>query len=161
MPISKETQKEHARYLYFTTALTQKQIAEAVDVVPKTISRWIAESNWEEHKKITYFSPDQETQYLYDELREIDNNIRKREPGLRFGTKEELEAKAKILNLIMGPLKNTADKWRNITPQYVVEEPKVLEGKEERHRGFDIIIEGIDPKGQNWSNPDFGRSRDI
>ncbi len=154
MPISKDAQKEHARYLYFTTALTQKQIAEAVDVVRKTVSRWIADGNWEEHKKIAYFSPDQETQYLYDELREIDRNIRKRAEGQRFGTKEELDAKAKILNLIMGPLKNTADKWRNITPQYEVEEP-VVKATEERKRGFNIIIDGMDPKGENWSNPEW------
>ncbi len=146
MPLNKPAQKEHARYLYFTTASTQKEIAKTVGIDPKTLYRWIHEGNWETEKEQTYFSPDRETHYLYEELREIDNNIRGRAEGLRYGTKEELDTKAKILNLIMGPLKNTADKWRNITPLYTVDEKKESSPEKGGFRGYDIFIEGIDPR---------------
>ena len=149
MPIHKPAQKEHAKYLYLRTAYTQKEIAEAVEVDPKTIYRWIYDNKWEEEKKRTYFSPDRVAHNLYEELRQIDDIIHSRENGKRYATKEELEVKAKILNLISGPLKNTADKWRNITPRYPIEES--FNPDTDTPRGFNIIIDGIDPRDV----PDF------
>ncbi len=163
MPVTKSTEKEKAHYLYFNTAKTQKEIANMLDVTEKTMSGWVTGGNWAELKKATYYSPDQETHFLYEELREIDNNIRKRPEGERFGTKLELEAKAKILSLITGPLKNTGDKWRNIIHEYAIEESQPNDQLDNhvgyhkgindkfgnpipRNRGFDIIIEGIDPR---------------
>ena len=147
MPTYKSTEKEKAHYLYLNTAKTQKEIAEFLGITEKTISVWIKNGNWANFKKATYYSPDQATNFLYEELREIDNNILKRGAGERFSSKQELETKTKILSLIMGPLKNTADKWRNIAPEVETGD----EGTDDTPRGFNIIIDGIDPRDV----PDF------
>ena len=147
MPIKKSVEKDKAHYLYFNTSKSQKEIADIVEVSERTMCLWVKSGNWAEHKKAMYYSTDQETHFLYEELREIDNNIRKRPQGERFGTKQEIETKTKILNLIMGPLKNTADKWRNIAHEIDIEE----EDPDFKPRGFNIIIDGIDPKDV----PDF------
>ena len=113
MPNIKAEQKEKARYLYFTTSYSQKSIARVLNITEQTMSAWVREGNWAEEKKLTYYSPEQEIHHLYEELREINNNILKREPGNRFGTKEELETKTKILGLIAAQMK-TGGKSRNI-----------------------------------------------
>lgn len=141
MPVKKNEQKEHARYLYLNTTMTQKEIATAVSIDPKTLHTWIRNENWAEHKRITFYSPGQSVQSLYEELREIDNNIRGRDIGMRFGTKEEIEARTKILNLIMGPLKNAADKWRDAIPDYEPEPPASEVPRNTRR----IYVTGLDP----------------
>lgn len=157
MPIKKSTEKDKAHYLYFNTAKTQKEIAEMLDITEQTMSAWVRAGNWAELKKATYYSPEQETHFLYEELREIDNNIRKRPEGERFGTKLELEAKAKILSLITGPLKNTGDKWRNIIHEYAIEESNnddnQVNYKQPQFRGYDIIIDGMDPEEDEHGKP--------
>ncbi len=156
MPVTKSNEKEKAHYLYFNTAKTQKEIAKLLNISERTMISWVKNGNWADLKKATYYSPEQETHFLYEELREIDNNIRQRKPGERFGTKLELEAKAKILSLITGPLKDTAEKWRNVIHEYAVEEStETTTESEPKKRGFNIIIDGIDPKGENYSNPDW------
>ena len=113
----KTTQKAQAKYLYFTTAHTQKVIAHILGINEKTMSQWVRGGNWAALKKAAYHSPEQEVEQLYKELRQINENINKRPIAERFGTKEELEARAKILAIITGPLKNHTDAWRNIAPE--------------------------------------------
>lgn len=112
----KTLQKQQAKYLYFTTSRTQREIAAAIGVTPNALSRWVTKEAWAEEKKKAYYSPEQLLHQLYEELREINNNISKRPEGARFGTKEENEAKTKILALITNTIKNTHDVWRNISP---------------------------------------------
>lgn len=116
MPITKTQAKALARYLYFNTELTQKQIAEAAEVTEATMSAWVRRSNWRLKKMNTVYSPDQETNSLYEELRAINNIIKAREPGQQLSTKQELETRAKIITMIANLKKNFADKWRNVTP---------------------------------------------
>ena len=118
MPNVKAEQKEKAQYLYFTTNKTQKNIARAVEVSEQTMSAWVREGDWAEEKKKKFYSPEEEINHLYEELREINNNISQRKEGERFATKEELEIKAKILSLIAAQLKNEACNNRNIAPDF-------------------------------------------
>ena len=118
MPNVKAEQKDQARYLYFTTNKTQKAIARVVDISEQSMSAWVREGNWAEEKKKKYYSPEQEIHHLYEELREINNNIEQRNEGERFATKEELETKAKILALIAAQLKNEATNHRNLAPDF-------------------------------------------
>jgi hypothetical protein len=114
MPNVKPRQKELAKHLYFTTSSTQKDIAAAVGVTPKCMSHWVRTENWTEQKKSQYYSPEQLTHELYNQLRDINNTILKRNEGERRGTKEELEANTKILALITNLAKAKPDSWRNI-----------------------------------------------
>lgn len=118
MPLTKSGAKELARYLYFHTAASQKQIAQAVFVTEKTLYNWMRRGNWATLKKATFYSPDQETHYLYEELRAINNKIQARDEENRHGTREELEAKAKIISMITSLKKNADDKWRNPAPDF-------------------------------------------
>jgi transposase-like protein len=109
----KETEKERARELYFNTSWKQCRIAREVGVSEKTISTWVIEGNWKAIKKTAYHSSTVEVQRLYDELRVISVNISKRKPEERFPTKEELDARTRILALI-NAWDNLKDNWRNI-----------------------------------------------
>ena len=113
MPLKKNSAKALARYLYFNTPATQKQIANAV-------------------KLATIYSPDQETAHLYEELRIINEKIKSREREDRHGTKEELEAKSKIISMITTLKKNTDDKWRNVTPGFEIPDFKKPQFEEYR-----------------------------
>lgn len=114
MPNVKSEQKEKAHYLYFTSNKTQKHIAHLVQVSEQTMSAWVQEGKWAEEKKKKYHSPEDEIQHLYEQLREINNNISKRKEGERFATKDELETKTKILALITAQLKNQECNNRNV-----------------------------------------------
>ena len=116
-----------ARYLYFHTDSTQKEIAGAVGVAEKTMTAWVRNGSWAEHKKAAFYSPDQQVQNLYEELRQIDNNIKARNDGERFGTKEETEARAKLLSLIVAHANNPDDKWRNQNRKIALDQLKAAE----------------------------------
>jgi uncharacterized protein YjcR len=124
MPNFKAEQKEQARYLYFTTNKTQKEIARVTEVSEQTMSAWVREENWAEEKKKKYHSPGEEIHHLYEQLREINNNIDQRKEGERYATKEELDIKAKILALISAQLKNEACNNRNVAPNVNYDELK-------------------------------------
>lgn len=117
MPYTKTRQKELAKHLYFTTCHTQKAIAEAVGVTPKSMSGWVRSENWVEQKKSQFYSPDQLLHQLYDQLRDINAVIAARGEGEKRGTKEELEASAKIVSLITAIAKAKPDTWRNINQE--------------------------------------------
>ena len=132
MPLKKNSAKALARYLYFNTPATQKQIANAVKVTEQTMSAWIRHGQWNAVKLATIYSPDQETAHLYEELRIINEKIKTRGREDRHGTKEELEAKAKIISMITTLKKNTDDKWRNVTPGFEIPDFKKPQFEEYR-----------------------------
>ncbi len=113
----KKDEKELAHELYFTTSFRQARIAQEVGVSERTISVWVNEGNWKTLKKMRFHAPQVETQHLYEELRTISVNISKRAPELRFPTKEELDARAKLISLI-NSLENISGQWRNISGDY-------------------------------------------
>lgn len=111
----KGDEKERARYLYFTTNASQARIARDLRVSERTISVWATEGNWRDLKKQNYYSPQEEVQQLYEELRAISSHIQKRKPEERFPTREELEARTKIISLITSLRKLEGDQWRNVS----------------------------------------------
>ena len=117
MPLSKKEQKVQARFLYFTSAASQKEIAFTVGVTEKTMSGWVRKGNWAAQKDLAFHSPDKETHHLYQELRQINKNIMSREDGERYSTVEELERKCKIISMITALKKNTDDRWRNVNKE--------------------------------------------
>jgi DNA-binding XRE family transcriptional regulator len=118
----KENQKAEARELYFTTAMRQWQIAEKVGVSEKTLSTWATEENWKAVKKANFHSPKVEIQRLYEELRVISLNISRRDPQFRYPTKEELDARTKIISLI-NALSRVDGQWRNIPDDHDLVSP--------------------------------------
>jgi plasmid maintenance system antidote protein VapI len=143
MANKKPLQKEQARYLYFHTHKSQKEIAASVGVTPKSISHWVCTEKWAEQKKALYYSPEQLIQQLYNQLREINTNIANRKEGERYANKEELEANTKIIALITSIAKTNPDTWRNINPEFDLSENTPAPAEEEmtsifQHKGKEI-----------------------
>jgi hypothetical protein len=126
MPVIKTSQKAHARYLYFNTALLQKQIAAATKVSERTMQRWVATEKWAEQKKAAYYSPNQVQEQVYGELHKIDNIINARGEEA-IPTKEEMDLRTKIVNLINSLQKNGSTSWRNIAPEYDFENKDIVD----------------------------------
>lgn len=160
MASPKLLQKQQAKHLYFRTSKTIKAIAETVGVTPKALFSWIKKERWAEQKEQAFYSPEQILTKLYEQLREINNNIAQREEGKRFGTKEELDAQAKIISAITAITKNSAEAWRNIAPEFEVSTEETLKKPEKlnvkfRHSGKivgeikagDIPLGGVQPNG--------------
>lgn len=104
MPLPKHDVKQQAQFLYFNTDKTQDEIAKDLGISPQCMSRWAKGGNWRALKKAALQSPAALTQQLYDELEEINNNIRRREDGARIPTREEQDMRTKIIANIR-PLK--------------------------------------------------------
>lgn len=117
MPAHKRDQKAQARFLYFTSAATQKEIAFTVGVAERTMSLWVRNGRWAQQKDAAFHSPEKETHQLYEELRQINKNVMSREDGERYCTPEELESKSKIITMITNLKKNVDDRWRNVNPE--------------------------------------------
>jgi hypothetical protein len=121
----KARQRQHARYLYFRTALSQKAIAGAVGVSERSLYSWIRTEKWAEQKEATYYSPEQEIHQLFEQLRKRNEVIALRPDGI--ATKEDLDFKAKIAALIAVYLKNGPASWRNIAAEYDLENKDVVD----------------------------------
>jgi predicted DNA-binding protein YlxM (UPF0122 family) len=117
MPIRKSPQCAKAFYLYMNTSLSQGEIADAVKVSRKTVWNWIQHQHWAEQKRATYYSSQQEVNHLYQQLEKINANIDSRTESGCIATKEELERKKQLMDLIAGHQKNGAA-WRNVAPDY-------------------------------------------
>lgn len=117
--------KEQARELFFTTNLKQKTIAERIGVAERTLSIWVTEGNWKEQKRMHFHAPQVEIHELYEELRAISQNIARRPPEARFPTKEELEARTKLIALINSLSNMSFGQWRNIPDDHELYLPPV------------------------------------
>jgi transposase-like protein len=123
MPNLRIDKKERARHFFLTTSLTQAEIALQVNISQRTLSHWVREGNWRELKKSLFYSPQAEIQRLYEELRTISNNILAREPEHRVPTKEELDARIKIIRII-NALRTVGGDWRNIPHDHGFSHPE-------------------------------------
>jgi hypothetical protein len=137
MSYRKNAQWERAKYLYFNTNKTHREIAFIAGVTEQTVSKWVNQGAWAAEKKIAFHSPLQEIQHLYEEIREINRNILGRDEGKRFATKEELDLKTKIFGLINGHLSCGRGSWREIPP------PVDVQALEEDRIEWQRVLESI------------------
>ena len=153
MPLKKSRERARAKFLYFTTSKSQKQIAQIVGVSDRMMGIWVRQNNWAQIKKAAFHSPEQEMEHLFAELREINEHIGKRPQGERFSTKEELERKTKIITLIAGPLKDTTESWRNLSPEFDFDAPANT-GTTEAVGPTGIKMGGRTPDGRHTWDPE-------
>ena len=68
MGLKKKSAEDYAKMLYLDTSqkLTNKEIAERVDVRPNTISTWIKKGNWEKLRKSLMVTRQKMVRDLYD-----------------------------------------------------------------------------------------------
>ncbi|MDR3680347.1 MAG: phage terminase small subunit-related protein [Flavipsychrobacter sp.] len=96
----KTIQQQQAKYFFFSTSKTQKDIAQKVGVAEKTVNRWIKQEAWDELKKAALAAPAIIVNHLYSQVVELQNHIACREPGNRFPTIQEAEITRKLINSI-------------------------------------------------------------
>jgi DNA-binding XRE family transcriptional regulator len=93
----KNEERDKARNLFFETGLTQGQIAALVGISEKTLSHWSSEEGWKRLRQLARQAPLVMTDELYNEVSELNEAIRSREPGKRFANMAEAEVRRKTL----------------------------------------------------------------
>lgn len=84
-----EQKRQEALRLYLTQGRTQREIALAIGVSERTIYSWIQKYAWDKLRYASYQGPAMIAEKLCNQLVELQNAIDRREPGLRYPTKDE------------------------------------------------------------------------
>jgi transcriptional regulator with XRE-family HTH domain len=98
MGISKAQEKEFARMLFVNEKLSQKEIAQRVDVSERTLSKWAKDGKWEQMRKSMLVTKDHNLFLLYEQLQAINEDIQSRE--VKFGNLKEIQSIAMLTTSI-------------------------------------------------------------
>lgn len=90
-PISISDKQYLAKILYTREQLTAKVVAKRVGVSEKTIGAWVDKFGWKNLRNRLLVSKDQVLNNLYEQLEELNNTIRQRNEGARFGDTKEAD----------------------------------------------------------------------
>lgn len=96
MSLQIKQKKEWAQQLYCEGKLTQKSIAEKVEVSERTMVKWVEEGNWDRLRKSLLISKQEILSSLYDMLHELKERIREREQGSRYPDSKEADQIMKL-----------------------------------------------------------------
>lgn len=94
--MTNDAKKELAKLLFFQTDLTQKEIAERVDVREATVSSWVQKESWNRVRKSILATRQRELGRLYDQLEALNNKITLREEGERYANNKEADIMTKL-----------------------------------------------------------------
>jgi uncharacterized protein YjcR len=78
----------------------QTELAEKVGVRPATITKWKKEGGWDKLRKSLLVTRQQQLAFLYDQVDELSQAIRKKEPGQRYANSKEGDIYAKLTTSI-------------------------------------------------------------
>lgn len=94
--------KEWAKTLYIGGGISQKDIAEKVDVSRVTLNKWVndPDENWEKLKKSLLITRESQLSRLYMQLDELNSSIMAREQGARFANSKEADTINKLTTAI-------------------------------------------------------------
>lgn len=98
--LSNKQKKDFALSIYLNEQLTQEEIAARVGVKRQTISRWIAEGNWERMKVSITITREEQLKNLYMQLAELNASINLKPEGQRFANASESDTISKISGAI-------------------------------------------------------------
>lgn len=82
-----QEKKEFAKILFIREKLSQKEIAQRIDISETTISKWTIEGNWEQLRKSTMLTREEQIASMLNELEMINNEIS--DSDRRYATKEQ------------------------------------------------------------------------
>lgn len=93
-----EKKKEHAKLLYTKENISnQKELAERTGVTEKTVSKWIEEEGWRKLKRNIILTRDEQMAIMYDELAELNEDIRTKPEGKRFADQKEASVRRQLI----------------------------------------------------------------
>ena len=88
--------RDHAKLIYLSENVTQKDIAARVGVSEKTISKWVNEGVWENLKVAVVVTKEQELRRLYFQVKELNDAIELRDKGSRYPNSKEADTLNKL-----------------------------------------------------------------
>jgi len=98
--LTTQQKKSWAQTLYLKENLTQQEIADRVGVSRVTVSKWIRDGKWEEHKAGLTITREQQIANLYRQVAEINRSIESRPDGERFANAGEADILSKLSSAI-------------------------------------------------------------
>ena len=98
--LTSKQKKQWAEMLFVKENLTQKEIAQRVDVSEQTLSKWVTTENWERSKFANRVIRVQNIESLQRQLVELNEGIESRPKGERFPSSKEMDAVIKITKAI-------------------------------------------------------------
>lgn len=97
---SRQKKRELAKQIYLRDNLSQKEIAEMVDVSQKSLSKWIKEERWDTEKSAYTITREQQIQRIYAHISAINDTISQREAGQNVPTAKEADTLNKLATTI-------------------------------------------------------------
>lgn len=90
--------KEHAKLLFTMEKLSQKEIAERVNVSEQTITKWVNANNgeWRRLRQNLIVTKKEQLSRIYEQLDEITTVIQTREKGKRYVSSKEADILVKL-----------------------------------------------------------------
>ncbi len=98
--LTTKQKRSWAQTLYLKENLTQQEIADRVGVSRVTMSKWVRDGKWEEHKAGLTITREQQIANLYRQVAEINRTIESRPDGERFATPAEADTLVKLSSAI-------------------------------------------------------------
>lgn len=98
--LTNKQKKEWAGMLYLKENLTQQEIADKVGVSRITVNKWIKAEMWEQRKAGLTLTREEQIRLLYQQVAEINRNIKDRDEGKRFATSKEADVLIKLSSAI-------------------------------------------------------------
>lgn len=96
MALTVKQKKDWAKLLYVKSQMTQKEIAEKVQVTEKTLSKWVNGENWEVLRGSLIITKEQELRRIYLQINALNNCICEKEEGKRFANSKEADTLTKL-----------------------------------------------------------------
>lgn len=98
MGLTKKQEKDFAKTLFVNEKLSQKEIAERVGVVEKTISKWIKEGEWEKLRRSMIIVKDEQLSDLYEKLSTLNQYIKENQANIV--TNKDVDSISKLTSSI-------------------------------------------------------------
>lgn len=125
----KQVEKDLAKLLFVNNGISQKEIAERLNVTEKTVSKWVNEEDWETLKVSLLVTKDNQLKSLYSQLQAVNDEIKTR-PVVRD-----------IPNFMLKPikLKDSSGNENLEYPKYKPEDYPILIGNFPNSKDTDMI----------------------
>lgn len=79
-----QEKKEYAKLLFIKEKLTQKEISVRVGVSERTLSKWVNENSWEQQRKSTMLTREEQLRSMLDELVKLNDAIKNNPRGFCY-----------------------------------------------------------------------------
>jgi DNA-binding XRE family transcriptional regulator len=91
-----EQKKELAKLLFVNEKLSQKEIAQRVEISEKTLSRWVNNEQWRKLRQSLLVTKEEQLRRIYEQIEELNSAIASREPGQRYANTKDADTLSKL-----------------------------------------------------------------